>query len=173
MLRRSASAFALLTVVASFAAAQAAPAAAPAAPPAAAKPTKAQTKAAIDTMRMEIAAARKQTVALNMNLTPDEATKFWPVYDAYRADMKTARDGEWNMLHDYAQHYTAMTDSIAQALMGHWTDSRKAQMDLRANYVSKFAEAVGWKKTARYFQIENKLDIMLDYARSKEVPLVK
>jgi hypothetical protein len=74
MLRRSASALALLAVVASFAAAQAAPAAAPAAPPAAAKPTTAQTKAAIDTMRMEIAAARKQTVALNMNLTPDEAT---------------------------------------------------------------------------------------------------
>jgi Spy/CpxP family protein refolding chaperone len=173
MLRRSASALALLAVVASFAAAQAAPAAAPAAPPAAAKPTTAQTKAAIDTMRMEIAAARKQTVALNMNLTPDEATKFWPVYDAYRAEMKTARDGEWAMLHDYAQHYTMMTDSVAQRLMNGWMTSRKAQLDLRATYVPKFAEAVGWKKAARYFQIENKLDVMLDYARSKEIPLTK
>src|SRR5215813_7155187 len=105
------------------------PAAAPAAPPAAAKPTPQQVSAAIDTMRMEIASARKQSVAQNMTFTDAEATKFWPVYDAYRADMKKAKDGEWAVIQNFAQNQGKMTDSLAQSMMNQWMASRKMQMD--------------------------------------------
>jgi hypothetical protein len=146
-------------------------AAAPASP--AASPAPQQVAASIDTMRMAIASARKQTVAQNMVLTDAEATAFWPVYDAYRAEMKKAKDGEWAVIQDYAAHYRQMTDSVAQRLMGQWMASRKAQEDLRASYVPKFAAAIGWTKAARYIQIENKLDLMIDFARSKQIPLVQ
>ena len=45
--------------------------------------------------QLDIAAARAQrkaTVGANMNLTPDEASKFWPVYDAYEAKMDRIED---------------------------------------------------------------------------------
>jgi Spy/CpxP family protein refolding chaperone len=167
MIRRTVSAFALMFVSAAAVSAQAAPAAAPAAP------TQAQVSAAIDTMRMEVAAARKQTVALNMNLTSDQATKFWPVYDAYRAEMKKAKDSEWMVVQKYAETQKMMNDSTAQVLMTSWMATRKAQMDLRASYVPKFAAVIPWMQVARYFQIENKLDVMLDYQRTKVIPLVK
>ncbi len=171
MIRRTVSAFALMFVSTAAVSAQAMTPAAPASAPAA--PTQAQVSAAIDTMRMEVAAARKQTVALNMNLTPDQATKFWPVYDAYRADMKKAMDSEWMAIQKYAENYKTMNDSIAQNLMSSWMASRKAQMDLRVSYVPKFAAAVPWMQVARYFQIENKLDAMLEMQRTKVIPLAK
>jgi hypothetical protein len=147
--------------------------AAPAPQPAAAQPTPQQVTAAIDTLRTEIASARKQTVAQNMTLTDQEATGFWPVYDAYRADMKKAKDAEWAVIQAYAQNYGMMSDSVAQRLIGQWMDSRKRQQELRAAYVPKFAAVIPWTKVARYFQIENKLDVMLDFARSRQIPLVK
>jgi Spy/CpxP family protein refolding chaperone len=153
--------------------APAAPAPAAPAPAPAAQPTPAQVAAGIDTMRMEVAAARKQAVAQNMNLTPDQATKFWPVYDAYRAEMKKAMDSEWMVVQKYAASQATMSDSIAKDLMTSWMASRKAQMDLRVSYVPKFAAAVPMKQVARYFQIENKLDVMLEYQRSKVIPLVQ
>ena len=57
--------------------------------------------------------------------------------------------------------------------MNQWMASRKAQMDLRASYVPKFVQAVGWMKAARYFQIEEKLDAILDFNRAKQIPLVQ
>ena len=141
--------------------------------PAAQKPTPQQVQAAIDTMRAEVASARKQTVAQNMTFTDAEATKFWPVYDAYRADMKKAKDGEWAVIQTYAQNMGKITDSLAQSLMNQWMASRKAQMDLRASYVPKFVQAIGWMKAARYFQIEEKLDAILDFNRAKQIPLVQ
>jgi len=145
--------------------------AAPASPPA--QPTDAQVAAAVDTMRTEVAAARKQTVAENMNLTPDEATRFWPVYEAYRAEIKKAKDSEWMVVQAYAKNYTAMTDSVAQRLIGEWMKGKTAEQTIRSSYVPKFAAAVPWTKVARYFQIENRLDAMLDVARARQIPLVK
>lgn len=137
------------------------------------QPTAAQTDAAVDTLRTEIAAARKQTVAENMTLTPDEATKFWPVYDAYRADMKKLKDAEWAVIKSYAANYTMMSDSVARRLVGEWMTSRTAQQALRTSYVPKFGAAVPWVKVGRYFQIEARLDALLDLARAKQIPLGK
>jgi hypothetical protein len=108
-----------------------------------------------------------------MNLTPDQATKFWPVYDAYRAEMKKAKDSEWTVIQMYAASQTTMNDSIAHSLMNTWMASRKAQVELRTSYVPKFGAAVPWKLVARYFQIEEKLDVLLEYQRSKVIPLVQ
>ena len=160
-------AFVALIAGASMLRAQAAPAPAPAP-----KPTDAQITAAADTMRMEVAAARKQTVAENMNLTPDEATKFWPVYDQYRGEMKTLKDGEWAVIMGYAKNYAMMSDSTAQRLVTEWMTNETAQQALRASYAPKFAAAVGWIKTGRYFQIETRLDALLSLARAKQIPLV-
>jgi len=141
--------------------------------PAQAQPTQQQVTAAIDTVRAAVASARKQTVAQNMTFTDAEATAFWPVYDAYRADMMKAQNGEWAVIKQYADNYGKMTDSTAQRLVGMWMDTRKQEEDLRTQYVAKFVKAVGWTKTARFYQIENKLDLMLGYARSQQIPLVK
>jgi len=143
------------------------------APQPAQQPTQQQVAAAIDTMRLAVASARKQTVAQNMTFTDAEATKFWPVYDAYRAEIMKAQNGEWEVITAYAQNQAKMSDSLAQRLMGIWMNSKKQEEDVRAAYVPKFVAAIGWLKTARYYQIENKLDVMLGYARSLKIPLVQ
>jgi len=41
----------------------------------------------IELMRKDLRSIRKQLVAANSKLTDDQATKFWPVYDQYIADL--------------------------------------------------------------------------------------
>ena len=87
--------------------------------------------------------------------------------------MMTAQNGEWTTVQQYAHNYTTMNDSVAKSLMATWMASRQAQMDLKTSYLPKFAAAVPYTKVARFYQIENKLDLMLGYERSKAIPLVK
>ncbi len=41
----------------------------------------------IDLLRKDIRSKKKQLIAANLKLTDAEATKFWPVYDQYTADL--------------------------------------------------------------------------------------
>src|ERR1700678_1638438 len=51
----------------------------------------------IQMLREDIRGQRKQITAANMPLTPDEATKFWPIYDQYRADAAKNGDERWQL----------------------------------------------------------------------------
>src|ERR1700677_4190114 len=59
----------------------------------------------IQMLRENIRADRKKIVAANMNLTADEATKFWPVYDQSQADLNKIGDARWQLMKEYAVSY--------------------------------------------------------------------
>jgi Spy/CpxP family protein refolding chaperone len=40
-----------------------------------------------DLMRKDIRSQKKQLIAQNLKLTDQEATKFWPIYDQYTAEL--------------------------------------------------------------------------------------
>ena len=51
--------------------------------PSAGVPPKASLDQDIQMLREDVRSSKKQITAGNMNLTADEATKFWPIYDQY------------------------------------------------------------------------------------------
>jgi len=51
--------------------------------PAAGASSRAISDEEIQIMRSDIREHRKKLTAANITLTPDEATKFWPIYDQY------------------------------------------------------------------------------------------
>ena len=68
----------------------------------------------VQMLRADIRAKRKDVTAQNMTLTPDEATKFWPLYDQYMAEVTKVGDTRWALIQDYAKNYNTMTDAQAQ-----------------------------------------------------------
>jgi Spy/CpxP family protein refolding chaperone len=63
----------------------------------------------IEMMRADIRAQRKQIVAQNMNLTADEATKFWPIFEQYRKEAIKPNDERWAVIKDYAANHSTIT----------------------------------------------------------------
>jgi hypothetical protein len=68
----------------------------------------------IQMLRKDLRAQRKEITAQNMALTPDESTKFWPVFDQYRQEAIKPNDERWALIKDYAANYNTMTDAQAQ-----------------------------------------------------------
>ena len=68
----------------------------------------------IQAVREDIRAHRKQITAANMVLTPDEATKFWPIYDQYIQETIKINDARWALMKDYAANYDKMSDQLAE-----------------------------------------------------------
>jgi hypothetical protein len=48
----------------------------------------------VDSVRQAVRADKRAVVEKNMQLTPEEAKKFWPLYDTYQRDLDRSTSGK-------------------------------------------------------------------------------
>jgi hypothetical protein len=133
---------------------------------------KARADLDIQEVREDIRAHRKQITAANMALTPDEATKFWPIYDQYIQETIKINDARWALMKDYAANYDKMTDELAEAYMKRSASIDQQLVELREKYVPIFEKVVSPKKTALWYQIDRRLDLVINLQLAGMVPAV-
>ena len=128
---------------------------------------------AIELTRTVIEAKMKAIVAANMELVEAESKAFWPVYNAYETEMRKVSDRRIRLISDFARAFDNLTDTQAEAFLKESFAIEKQRLDIRKKYLSKFNKVLSPKKVARFFQIENKLQAIVDYDVASEIPLVK
>ena len=124
--------------------------------------------------QLDIAAARAQrkaTVGANMDLTTDQAAKFWPVYDAYEAKMDRIEDRHVKELKDFAAKYNSLTEADAAKKLDEVMAIQQARLDVQRNFVPKFRDAIPQVKVTRFFQIDNKIQALIQCDIAQLVPL--
>ena len=102
----------------------------------------------VEMLRANLRANRKELMARNMNLTADEATKFWPIFDQYRKEAIKPNDERWALIKEYAANYNTMTDAQAEDYMKKATAVDQQLAALRLRYVPVFEKVLSTKKTA-------------------------
>jgi hypothetical protein len=132
-----------------------------------------QTDTDIQLLRKDVRSQKKQIVAANMQLTDAEAEKFWPVYDQYTADMKKLGDTRVALIKQYAQNYNSLTDAQANDLMQKWGGLDQSVAQLRLKYIPIFEKVVSAKRTALFFQIDRRLNLIIDLQLASAIPLVQ
>ena len=135
----------------------------------------AQDKAAdnMDLVKEKIRTDKKLFIATNMQLTESEANAFWPVYEAYQAELAKLRDREIKLIEKFAVNYETMSDDAAKNLLEDSLSIDSDHQKLRQSYLSKIQGVLSDKKVARYYQLESKIDAVLEYEMAKRIPLVQ
>ena len=135
----------------------------------------AQDKAAdnMDIVRQKISTDKKLFIATNMQLTESEAKTFWPVYEAYQADLDKLRAREIKLIEEFANNYESMSDDVAKNLLDDALSIDSDHQKLRQSYLSKIRGVLPDKKVARYYQLESKIDAIMEYEMAKRIPLVE
>ena len=127
----------------------------------------------IEMLRADLRAQRKEITAQNMNLTADEATKFWPIFDQYRQEAIKINDDRWALIKDYAANYSTMADAQAQSYITRSNSIDEQLMALRMKYVPLFEKVISPRKTALWFQIDRRIDLLINLQLSSNIPMVK
>jgi Spy/CpxP family protein refolding chaperone len=156
----------LLALVASTAGAQATPAST-----SAAGSSTADVERQMDSVRQIVRTNRKKIIAGGMDLTTQENQKFWPLYAEYRDSSQKQNDRLTKIILEYAKNYDTLTDPQAVKLMTDYANLDQDRLNLRGAYVKKFASFLPPKKLMRYFQLETKLDAMMNYDLAGSIPL--
>ena len=121
----------------------------------------------------KVRADKKLLVAENMQLTEAEAKAFWPVYERYQDELFLLRMRSLKLIKDYADSYEKMTGDTARKLLDEYMTIETLKLKLRKAYLPKFLKVLSPVKTARYYQIENKIQAALYYELAKDIPLMK
>ncbi len=126
----------------------------------------------IEMLRADLRTQRKQIMAQNMTLTADEATKFWPLFDQYRKEAIKPNDERWAVIKDYATNYGTMTDAQAQEYLRRANAVDEQLLALRMKYVPVFEKVISAKKTALWYQIDRRIDLLINLQLSTVIPMV-
>jgi hypothetical protein len=124
-------------------------------------------------MHKQIESIKKQVIAANLTLTDTEATKFWPVYEQYAAELKKITDTKNALIKEYAEEYGSLTDEQADSLVRRWLDSDIATLELRRKYLPIFGKVLPGKVTATFFQVEHRINAMIDLQLTSQLPLMQ
>lgn len=92
-----------------------------------------------------------------LDLTTDEAEKFWPVYNQYKADMDQLRKQRMDNVEAVkkAGGIDNMSDEDVKKLIAAETDIETRQLELRKQYVAKFQQVIPIRKVAKFFVAED------------------
>ena len=138
-------------------------------------PSMAQEKPAdnMQLVREKIKTDKKLFIAQNMNLTESEAKVFWPVYEDYQKELGKLVDKTVKLIDNYATNYETMTEEAAKELINGYLAIEGERVALMKSFLPKFRKVLPEKKVARYYQLENKIDAVVNYGLARQIPLVK
>lgn len=114
---------------------------------------------------------KKAAIANAMQLSEQESSAFWSLYNEYNEKMYKINTEKVDLIKDYAKNYDKMTDEKAKSL---WLENLKNKADLlklEKTYFKKFLKIMPATKTVRYFQAENKIKSLVDAELALDIPL--
>ena len=144
-------------------------------PPAPAPPPDAKAEAMdeIQLNRLAIQVERQAIITQAMDLTPEEMETFWPLYREYRLEAAKIGDRIVALIQRYAANYDDLKDATADKLVADFVKVEQARANLKAKFLPKFKKVLPAKKVMRFYQVENKLDVLILSEMAESIPLVR
>lgn len=131
------------------------------------------TDADIQLLRTQVQNGKKLIIAHTMEFSDAESAAFWPVYHEYARDQQAIGDERTQLIKDYAKNYDSMDDSKARDLVQRMINIEDETLNLREDYWPKFMKALGAKRAAKFYQVDNRLSLFINLQLSSEIPLVQ
>jgi hypothetical protein len=143
-----------------------------AAQPVASKEADSSIDQEIAMMRSDLRSNRKQVIAANMKLSEAEAEKFWPIYDQYVNELVKINDAKYALIKEYLQS-SNLSDAQADTLSKRWLDVDASVAQLRLKFIPIFRKALSAKGTAMFYQIDRRVQMMIDLQLASAIPLIQ
>ncbi len=99
--------------------------------------------------RERIEAQRIAFITQKLDLSPEEATQFWPIYNAYKDELITLRR------QTERPEVESLTEKEAAAMLDKQIQQEKAMLDIKAKMLSDLAKAISPKKVLMLQHVEN------------------
>jgi len=99
----------------------------------------------------KIDAAKTAYLADKMNLTPDQAQKFWPLYNEFDAKRQEFRKKGRRLKEDNLDNYS---EAQLREAMNNMMEARQQELNLEKEYLEKFQKVISLRQVATMYKAE-------------------
>jgi hypothetical protein len=133
----------------------------------------ANLKAYVELLRKDVKKDKVAILTELMQLDPDQAGKFWPVYREFDNALTKLADERIALIRMYAENQTSLTDQKASQISMGMLDLEGRRNQLKKDYFQRMSQALSGKLAARFLQIENQLERVVDLQIAASLPVVE
>lgn len=130
------------------------------------------TDSEIQLARSNVQADKNDIIAHTMQFTDSESAAFWPVYAEYARDQQAVGNDRVQLIKDYAQSYDSIDAAKAKDLVQRMIAIDNKTGQLRESYWPKFEKAIGARRAAKFYQVDNRLSLLVNLQLASAIPLV-
>ena len=116
-------------------------------------------------------AKRRDIIATAMGFDEAEAEKFWPVYDAYRAQEKEHQLRRLRMLLVVSKAGVGMDEKTGDQIVNGALQLEADQTTAKNAYIKSVREILSGARFFRVYQLETKLGAIFTHGWTKKIPL--
>ena len=127
----------------------------------------------IAVLQRDVHAEKTEIITRNMNFTEEQAKAFWPVYRDYAHEQQAIGDQRVALINDYAMNYEKIDDAQAESFLARAMKLEEDGLELRRKYLPRFKNAVGARQTARFYQVDNRLMLMMNVQLAALLPIIR
>ena len=130
-----------------------------------------QNEQYMELLRQDLRTNKLAVMTEAMALTDEQGEVFWPIYREYQTNLSKVGDKRIAMIKDFAEHYEDMTGEKAKEITKNWFGQQKERLGLLEKTSKKIAKATDPVTAARFIQVENAVDMIVNLQIASELPL--
>ena len=123
-------------------------------------------------MRQDLQSIKSDVIRHTMLFSEAEDKAFWPVYNEYAGEQHSIADKRLAVIMDYAKQIDTLTDENASSLTQRMLQVDDDSQALRKKYLPKFQSALGAKRAAKFYQVDNRLSMIVNVQLASVIPLI-
>lgn len=127
----------------------------------------------IELLRRNVRQEKAEIMGAVMQLDPEDAAKFWPIYSEYDSELAKLNNVRVENIKEYARSYENMNDEKADELIQKALQYHKQRSELLAKYYERIKRSLGAIQAARFVQVENQLLLIIDLQINSALPIVE
>jgi hypothetical protein len=103
-----------------------------------------------------IQAMKVAYITQELKLTPEEAEKFWPLYNEFEAKRNQILNGVMKGPPHEKPDFDAMSDEEINEMIQNKFEEERAMVGLQEEYYAKYKEILPVRKVAKYYEAEKR-----------------
>jgi hypothetical protein len=127
----------------------------------------------VELQRSDLRARKVEIISRTMHLDDKESAAFWPVYQKYAAAQAKLNDRRLENIKELLHKYDSMSEDEARRFAERSFGIERDRLALKERYFKKMCKVLPARRVARFFQVENQLNLLLDLQVTAELPIIE
>jgi hypothetical protein len=130
-------------------------------------------RAYTELLRANVKAKKVEIITEIMQFGDAHGASFWPIYRQYDFEMSKLGDVRVQLINDYIKNYDNITNEKADELMSAALALEEQRAELKKKYFDFMKKALSARTAARFFQVENQIQQVVDFQVSASLPAMQ